>query len=79
MAGYPSNHLTLIRASCFDMLFISTLKQSWIRRHLSSASKWTIYSDDFELRKALQYGPDNLERIKEMTSNPFWLGTTSEK
>ena len=54
-------------------LFDQTLKLSWLRRFLSSKSKWTVFPNSFELNDAFIFGPDCLNRIIEMTSNKFWI------
>ena len=54
-------------------LFDKSLKLSWLKRYLVSSSKWTIFPDDFDLWEVFTYGPDILDRIKETTSNKFWL------
>ena len=53
-------------------LFDSSLKIGWLKRYLSSNSKWCVIPDDFELYNVFKYGLDFLERIQEMTVNPFW-------
>ena len=54
-------------------LFDKSLKLSWLRRYIGSNSKWTIFPDYFDLWEVFTYGPDILDRIKETTSNKFWL------
>ena len=54
-------------------LFDSSLKIGWLKRYIRSNSKWCVIPDDFELYNVFKYGPDFLERILEMTSNPFWI------
>ena len=53
-------------------LFDSSLKIGWLKRYIRSNSKWCVIPDDFELYNVFKYGLDFLERILEMTSNPFW-------
>ena len=52
--------------------FVSSLKIGWLKRYIRSNSKWCVIPDDFELYNVFKYGLDFLERILEMTSNPFW-------
>ena len=54
-------------------LFDKSLKLSWLKRYLVSSSKWTIFPNNFELGDVFTYGPDILDKIKETTSNKFWL------
>ena len=54
-------------------LFDQTLKLSWLRRFLSSKSKWTVFPNSFELNHAFIFGPEYLNSIIEMTSNKFWI------
>ena len=54
-------------------LFEKSLKLSWLKRYICSNSKWTTFPNDFDLWEVFIYGPDILEKIKEMTSNKFWL------
>ena len=53
--------------------FEKSLKLSWLKRYICSNSKWTKFPNDFDLWEVFIYGPDILEKIKEMTSNKFWL------
>ena len=53
-------------------LFDSSLKIGWLKRYLRSNSKWCVIPDDFERYNVFKYGLDFLERIQEMTVNPFW-------
>ena len=53
-------------------LFAKTLKLSWLRRYIKSSGKWTVIPNDFELFDIFKFGPDYLDRILELTSNPFW-------
>ena len=53
-------------------LFDSSLKIGWLKRYVRSNSKWCVVPDDFELYNVFKYGLDFIERIHEMTSNPFW-------
>ena len=54
-------------------LFEKSLKLSWLKRYLCSNSKWTKFPNDFDLWEVFLYGPDILEKLKETTSNKFWL------
>ena len=54
-------------------LFDKSLKLSWLKRYLRSTSKWTIFPNNFELWEVFTYGPDILNKLKEITSNKFWL------
>ena len=53
-------------------LFDFSLKIGWLKRYIRSNSKWCVIPDDFELYNVFEYGLDFLERILEITSNPFW-------
>ena len=53
-------------------IFDKTLKLSWLRRYIKSSGKWTVIPNDFELFGIFKFGPDYLDRIIELTSNPFW-------
>ena len=48
------------------------MKLSWLRRYIRSSGKWTVIPNDFELFDIFKFGPDYLDRIIELTSNPFW-------
>ena len=54
-------------------LFDNALKLGWLKRYIRSNSKWTVFPNDFELEGVFIYGPDYLERIDAMISNPFWI------
>ena len=53
-------------------LFDSSLKIGLLKRYVRSSSKWCVIPDDFELYNVFEYGIDSIERIQEMTLNPFW-------
>ena len=44
-----------------------------MKRYLGSNSKWTVFPNDFELWEVFTYGPDIFDKLKETTSNKFWL------
>ena len=53
-------------------IFDKTLKLSWLRRYIRSSGKWAVIPNDFELFDIFKFGPDYLDKIKELTLNPFW-------
>ena len=53
--------------------FVKALKLSWLKRYQRSTSKWTIFPNNFELWEVFIYGPDILNKLREITSNKFWL------
>ena len=53
--------------------FDKALKLSWLKRYQRSTSKWTIFPNNFELWEVFIYGPDILNKLREITSNKFWL------
>ena len=65
---YHEGGLTLHNIFLFD----KTLKLSSLRRYIKSSGKWTVITNDFELFDIFKFGPDYLDRIIELTSNPFW-------
>ena len=52
-------------------LFDSSLKVGWLKRYIRSNSKWCGIPDDFELYNIFKFGTDFIDRIQEMTFNPF--------
>ena len=52
--------------------FDSALKLGWLKRFIKSSSKWTVFPKELELEGVFCYGPDYIERIEGMNSNPFW-------
>ena len=54
-------------------LFDKSLKIGWLKRYLKSKAKWCSVPDDFELYDLFKYGIDFIDRIIEMTTNPFWI------
>ena len=48
------------------------LKAGWIKRYLSSTAKWTAFPDHFEFGGVCTYGENYIDRIYEITDNPFW-------
>ena len=51
----------------------NSLTLGWLKRYLRSNSKWTIFPKDFEIDGVCIYGPDYIDRLEAMISNPFWL------
>ena len=52
--------------------FCMALKAGWIKRYLSSNAKWTNFPDHFEFRDICTYGKNYIDRIYDITDNPFW-------
>ena len=52
--------------------FDQTLKLGWAKRLLTSQSKWTIYPTFWDIYETFNFGPDRMDRIKEVIYNPFW-------
>ena len=50
----------------------SALKLGWLKRYLQSSSKWTISPIDFELEGVFNFGPEYINRIEAVNTNPFW-------
>ena len=48
------------------------LKAGWIKRYLSSIAKWTSLPDYYEFGEICTYGENYIDRIYEITYNPFW-------
>ena len=44
----------------------------YIKRYSRSNAKWCSIPDDFEFYDVFKFGIDFIDRIIEMTSNPFW-------
>ena len=49
--------------------FDLALKLGWAKRLLTSESKWTIFWDIYDV---FNFGPDRMDRIKDVVYNPFW-------
>ena len=58
-------------------LFDKSLKIGWLKRYIRSNSKWCGITDDFELYNVFRFGLDLIDRIREMTFNPFWKDVMS--
>ena len=58
-------------------LFDNVLKIGLLKRYLRSSSKWTIFPKEFELDGVFMYGPDYIDHIKVMVTNPFWIDVLS--
>ena len=54
-------------------LFDNSLKIGWLKRYVRSSAKWCSFPDDFELYTLFKFGIDFIDRIIELTSNPFWI------
>ena len=52
--------------------FDLALKLGWAKRLLTSKSKWTIFPNFWEIYDTFTFGPDRMDRIKEVIYNPFW-------
>ena len=48
------------------------LKLWWPKRIICSQSKWIIFTKFWESDDIFIYGPERMERNKEMIYNPFW-------
>ena len=53
--------------------FDAALKIGWLKRYISTKSKWTITQFVNEFDGLFRFGIDYIERLLEMTFNPFWL------
>ena len=52
--------------------FDSALELGWLKRFQKSSSKWTTFPKELELEGVFCYGPDYIDRIEGLNSNPFW-------
>ena len=52
--------------------FDLALKLGWAKRLLTSKSKWTIYPTFWDIYDSFNFGPDKMDRIKDVIYNPFW-------
>ena len=52
--------------------FDLALKLGWAKRFLKSESKWTIFPAFWDLYDILKFGPDKMDRIRDIIYNPFW-------
>ena len=48
------------------------LKLGWIKRYVRSTAKWTVFPKNFEMDDMYKYGRNYVDRIYEITFNPFW-------
>ena len=53
--------------------FDAALEIGWLKRYISTKSKWTITPFVNEFDGLFRFGIDYIERLLEMTFNPFWL------
>ena len=53
-------------------IFDAALKIGWLKRYLRTDSKWKVIPMEAELSGLFTYGVAYLNRIIEMTFNPFW-------
>ena len=53
-------------------IFSMALKAGWIKRYLSSIAKWTSLPDYYEFGEICTYSENYIDRIYEITYNPFW-------
>ena len=49
------------------------MKLGWAIRLLKSESKWTVFPNYWDIYDVFTFGPDKLDRIKDVIYNPFWL------
>ena len=52
--------------------FDLALKLGWAKRLLTSKSKWTIYPTFWDIYDTFTFGPDKMDRIKDVIYNPLW-------
>ena len=60
--------LRLYNLEKFDL----ALKLVWAKRLLKGESKWTVYPSFWDIYDEFHFGPDKMERIKDVIYNPFW-------
>ena len=48
------------------------LKTGWIKRFMTSSAKWTNFPDHFEFGDICTYVENYIDRIYDITYNPFW-------
>ena len=53
-------------------MFDKALKRGWLKRYLTSNSKWKIFLDLEDFHEIFNYGIDFVERISEIMQIPFW-------
>ena len=53
--------------------FDAALKIGWLKRYITTKSKWSIVPYNFDFDGLFKYGVDYIERLLEITSNSFWL------
>ena len=54
-------------------LFDAALKIGWLRRYIVTHSKWSVIPYNCDFDGLFKYGVDYIERLLEITFNPFWL------
>ena len=52
--------------------FDLALKLGWAKRLITSKSKWTIYPTFWDIYDTCIFGPDKMDRIKDVIYNLFW-------
>ena len=53
-------------------LFDKALKLGWLKRYLTSNSKWNIFLELEDFHEIFNYGIDFVERMSEIIQIPFW-------
>ena len=53
--------------------FDAALKIGWLRRYIATHSKWSVIPYNCDFDGLFKYGVDYIERLLEITFNPFWL------
>ena len=53
--------------------FDAAQKIDWLKRYNNTKSKWSVVPYNFDFDGLFKYGVDYIERLLEMTFNPFWL------
>ena len=54
-------------------IFDAALKIGWLKRYNNTSSKWSVVPYNFDFDGLFKYGVDYIERLLEITFNPFWL------
>ena len=54
-------------------IFDAALKIGWLRIYIVTHSKWSVIPYNCDFDGLFKYGVDYIERLLEITFNPFWL------
>ena len=57
-------------------IFDAALKLGWLKRYITTNSKWSVIPYYFDFDGLFKYGVDYIGRLLKITFNPFWLNVS---